>query len=716
MSVVVATAYMEEAARFDWLAAMDAGRVLALGTPRDLMARTDTASLEAAFIALLPEEKRHGYRPVEIPPREVAEEEVPAIEARGLTIRFGDFTAVDQVSFRIGRGEIFGFLGSNGCGKTTTMKMLTGLLPASEGEAWLFGQPVDAQNIETRRRVGYMSQGFSLYTELTVRQNLELHARLFRLPEAAIPARVEEMARRFGLAGIMDALPDTLPLGQRQRLSLAVAMIHAPEMLILDEPTSGVDPVARDAFWRSLVELARRDRVTIFISTHFMNEAERCDRISLMHAGRVLVTGTPAELVETRGATSIEEAFIGYLEAAAEAAPPLAQPSPPAAAPAAAPHRPRRFDPRRLFSYSRREALELLRDPIRATLALLGSVILMLIMGYGITMDVEDLSFAVLDRDQTTVSRDYTLDLAGSRYFTERAPIADDRELDRRMRSGELSVAIEIPPGFARDLARGRPVQIGVWLDGAMPTRAETVRGYVQGVHARWLARRMSAASAAAATDGPFTMEIRFRYNPDVRSLVAMVPAVIPLLLILIPAILTALSVVREKELGSIVNLYVTPVTRLEFLLGKQLPYIVLAMVNFLLLALLAVTLFGVPLKGSFLALAAATLVYVTATTAIGLLISSFMRSQIAAIFGTAVGTIIPAVQFSGVIDPVSSLEGMGALIGRVFPTTHYVTIARGTFSKALGFADLQASFIPLLIAVPVLIGISAALLKKQER
>ena len=716
MSVVVATAYMEEAARFDWLAAMDAGRVLALGTPRDLMARTDTASLEAAFIALLPEEKRHGYRPVEIPPREVAEEEVPAIEARGLTLRVGDFTAVDQVSFRIGRGEIFGFLGSNGCGKTTTMKMLTGLLPASEGEAWLFGQPVDAQNIETRRRVGYMSQGFSLYTELTVRQNLELHARLFRLPEAAIPARVEEMARRFGLAGIMDALPDTLPLGQRQRLSLAVAMIHAPEMLILDEPTSGVDPVARDAFWRSLVELARRDRVTIFISTHFMNEAERCDRISLMHAGRVLVTGTPAELVETRGATSIEEAFIGYLEAAAEAAPPLAQPSPPAAAPAAAPHRPRRFDPRRLFSYSRREALELLRDPIRATLALLGSVILMLIMGYGITMDVEDLSFAVLDRDQTTVSRDYTLDLAGSRYFTERAPIADDRELDRRMRSGELSVAIEIPPGFARDLARGRPVQIGVWLDGAMPTRAETVRGYVQGVHARWLARRMSAASAAAATDGPFTMEIRFRYNPDVRSLVAMVPAVIPLLLILIPAILTALSVVREKELGSIVNLYVTPVTRLEFLLGKQLPYIVLAMVNFLLLALLAVTLFGVPLKGSFLALAAATLVYVTATTAIGLLISSFMRSQIAAIFGTAVGTIIPAVQFSGVIDPVSSLEGMGALIGRVFPTTHYVTIARGTFSKALGFADLQASFIPLLIAVPVLIGISAALLKKQER
>ena len=155
------------------------------------------------------------------------------------------------MSFRIDRGEIFGFLGSNGCGKTTTMKMLTGLLPASEGQAWLFGQEVDPRDLETRRRVGYMTQAFSLYSELTVRQNLELHARLFRLPAEAISGRVAEMARRFELDEIIDAYPDALPLGQRQRLSLAVAMIHGPEMLILDEPTSGVDPVARDGFWRA---------------------------------------------------------------------------------------------------------------------------------------------------------------------------------------------------------------------------------------------------------------------------------------------------------------------------------------------------------------------------------------------------------------------------------------------------------------------------------
>jgi ribosome-dependent ATPase len=525
--------------------------------------------------------------------------------------------------------------------------------------------------------------------------------------------------RRLGLDAVIDTLPDALPLGLRQRLSLAVALVHGPEMLILDEPTSGVDPMARDGFWRILIELARHDKVTIFISTHFMNEAERCDRISLMHAGKVLVSDTPAALMETRDADTLEEAFIAYLEdAAAEAETGVgaeAAPLPTVPAPSPGEHAQRRFDPRRMFSYARREALELRRDPIRMMLAGLGSVILMFIMGYGISMDVEDLSFAVLDRDQTTVSRDYALELAGSYYFIEHAPITDYDDLERRMRSGELSLAIEIPPGFGRNLARGRPVEIGAWIDGAMPMRAETVRGYVQGMHAHWLGQRAARAPGGAGADGLVNIETRFRYNPNVESLVAMVPAVIPLLLLLIPAMLTALSVVREKELGSIINFYVTPVTRLEFLLGKQLPYVVLGMANFLLLTLLAVTAFGVPLTGSFLTLALATLLYVAVATALGLLISTFMRSQIAAIFGTSVLTMLPATQFSGMLDPVSSLEGAGAFIGRIFPTTHYLTISRGTFSKALGFFDLDMSFVPLLIAVPVLLGLSVAALKKQE-
>ncbi|CAH5748235.1 TPA: ribosome-associated ATPase/putative transporter RbbA [Klebsiella pneumoniae] len=714
MSVLVATAYMEEAERFDWLVAMNAGEVLATGSATELKAQTGSQTLEQAFIALLPEAQRRAHRAVVIPPRDSREEEI-AIEARGLTMRFGNFVAVDHVNFRIARGEIFGFLGSNGCGKSTTMKMLTGLLPASEGEAWLFGQPVDPKDIATRQRVGYMSQAFSLYSELTVRQNLELHARLFHIPDGEIPGRVAEMCERFMLTEVEDALPVDLPLGIRQRLSLAVAVIHRPEMLILDEPTSGVDPVARDMFWQLMVDLARQDQVTIFISTHFMNEAERCDRISLMHAGKVLASDTPQALVEQRGSNSLEEAFIACLKEAQPSSPVPEEPTSAVASHSGHTAPRQAFSLRRLFSYSRREALELRRDPVRSTLALLGTVILMFIMGYGISMDVEDLRFAVLDRDQTLSSQGWSQNLAGSRYFIEQAPLRSYDELDRRMRDGELAVAIEIPPNFGRDIARGTPVQIGVWVDGAMPNRAETVRGYVQAMHLAWLQEMAGRQSSPQRDTSLISIETRYRYNPDVKSLPAIVPAVIPLLLMMIPAMLSALSVVREKELGSIINLYVTPTTRSEFLLGKQLPYIVLGMFNFFLLCALSVFVFGVAHKGSFLTLTLAALLYVTIATGLGLLISTFMKSQIAAIFGTAIITLIPATQFSGMIDPVASLEGPGRWIGQIYPTSHFLTIARGTFSKALNISDLWGSFIPLLIAVPLVLGLSVLLLKKQE-
>lgn len=724
MSVIVATAYMEEAARFAWLMAMDNGHLLASGTPSDLLRRTGTDNLDAAFIALLPEEQRRGHKEVVIPPRGMGQDEDIAIEANHLTVKFGDFTAVDDVSFRIPRGEIFGFLGSNGCGKTTTMKVLTGLLPASAGEARLFGHEVDPRDMTVRARVGYMSQAFSLYSELTVRQNLELHARLFLLPADTIEGRVRDMVTRFDLVAFIDALPDALPLGVRQRLSLAVAMIHAPDVLILDEPTSGVDPIARDRLWQILSDLSRKDGVTIFVSTHFMNEAERCDRISLMHAGKVLISDTPARIAAERGNGNLEQAFVAHLQEAIDRVATPTVPSAQAAVSAAAPptveerHSSHRllgfFDPRRMFAYTQREALELQRDPIRATLAIVGSLILMFVMGYGINTDVENLAFAVLDHDETTISRDYALQISGSRYFTEHAPITSYDDLDRRMRSGELSLAIELPPGFGRDVARGSNVQIGAWIDGSNPSRAETVRGYVQAMHTTWLVQRARELSGAGEATGAFQIEVRFLYNPDVKSIVAMAPAVIPILLLMIPAILAALSVVREKELGSIINFYVTPVTRLEFLLGKQIPYVALAMLNFFLLTAFAVFVFRVPFTGSFPAFTVGACLYVIISTAMGLLISSFLNSQIAAIFATALLTMIPATQYSGLVDSVSSLQGAGAVVGRIYPTAHFITITRGTFSKGLGFDDLSAPFLALIVTVPVLLGLGTLLLRKQ--
>jgi len=718
MSVLVATAYMDEAQRFDHLVAMDAGRILATGKPAELLARTNSDSLEQAFIRLLPEAKRSQHRELVIPPQPHSDS--IAIEAHGLTMRFGDFVAVDQVNFRISRGEIFGFLGSNGCGKTTTMKMLTGLLPASEGEALLFGKPVDPHDMQTRQRVGYMSQAFSLYSELTVRQNLDLHARLFHLPAERRGPRVQEMLTRFDLTGDADSLPSSLPLGVRQRLSLAVAVIHNPEILILDEPTSGVDPVARDGFWELLVQLSREDGVTIFISTHFMNEAMRCDRISLMHAGRVLDSDTPQALMAKRGLPTLEETFIAYLEEAAAAHAAEQPAAPPAATrnpiqPAGNNGRQARFSLRRLLSYTRREAMELRRDPIRATLAMLGSVLLMFIMGYGVSFDVENLTYAVLDRDQTTTSQHYLLNMAGSRYFIEQAPLASHAELDQRMRSNDISLAVEIPPNFGRDLKRGAVPQVAFWIDGAMPMRADTIKGYVQGIHLSYL-QQLAREAGVDGQLAPADVAIRYRYNPDVQSLPAMAPAMIPLLLMMIPAMLTALGVVREKELGSITNFYVTPTTRLEFLLGKQLPYIALGMFNFATLALLAVFVFGIPIKGSILTLCLGALLYVTCATGLGLLMSSILNSQIAAIFGTTIVTLLPAIQFSGLIHPVSAMEGAGAFIGKLYPTSHFLIISRGVFSKSLGLAELYPYFIPMLLAIPLLTLLSVAGLRKQEK
>ena len=714
MSVVVATAYMEEAEQFDFLIAMDAGRILAAGSPNNLKMQTGADTVEDVFVALLPEQRRVQHTKLKVPPRRPMAAE-PVIVARDLTRRFGDFTAVDRVSFTIERGEIFGFVGSNGCGKTTTMKMLTGLLSPSDGEALLFGKPLDAHDMAARLRVGYMSQSFSLYTELTVRQNLELHARLFHIPARKAKLRLAQLIRQFGLADFLDQRASDLPLGIRQRLSLAVAIVHEPEMLILDEPTSGVDPLARDQFWELLIDLSRNRGVTIFVSTHFMNEAERCDRISLMDSGRVLVTDAPANLIKARNAGTLEDVFIDFLEQTARpsAEMPVAEramatgASPPPANPA--------FSLQRLFAYTIRETLELLRDPIRLTFALFGTAFLMLVFGFGISTDVNNLTFAVIDRDQSHESRAYLEELRGSSYFVEKQPLTDYADLEKRMQSGAIDAAIEIPPGFGRDVERGRPTWVGAWIDGAMPFRAGTIEGYLQAMHQLYLSDP-AVKTSVPQLQPPAKIEVRFKYNQDFKSIYAMVPSNISLMLALFPAILMALAIVREKELGSIINLYVTPVRRIEFLIGKQIPYIGVAMANFFLMLTMALLVFQVPLKGSFFALLTGALIYVPATTAYGMVISAFARTQIAALFGTAILTVLPATQFAGMMTPVSSLSGVAQIMGRVFPMTYFVPISVGTFTKGLGFADLATTMAQLSIFIPVLTGISLLLLRKQER
>jgi ribosome-dependent ATPase len=720
MSVVVATAYMDEAQRFDWLMAMDDGKIITKGTLQDLLDKTGEATLDDAFIALLPEQKRALHQKVMVRPRIAAPDEVPAIEAEGLTRRFGDFVAVDHVNFRIAPGEIFGFLGSNGCGKSTTMKMLTGFLPATEGWAKLFGNPMGSNDMEMRRRVGYMTQAFSLYGELTVQQNLELHAQLYHLPPDKIEGRVKALLQRYDLQSVADTKPESLPLGIKQRLQLAVAVLHEPAILILDEPTSGVDPIARDAFWRTLIDLSRDDGVTIFLSTHFMNEAERCDGISLMHAGKVLAVGTPLDLVKERGSDSLEDTFVGYLADAAGIdrskkveAPPLAETSL-RAGPASPP---RRFDLARLWAYARRETVELLRDPIRLAFAVVGPILLMLAFGYGISFDIENLQMAAFDQDHTPESRQLLDGFSGSRYFSVQPPIRTAAEADRRMRSGNTQIVVEIPSGFGRDLLNGARPEVDASIDGAMTFRGETARNYVTGVVRKEedeLARKLRrAGSPNAWSDND--IQTRFRYNQAFLSVNAMVPSVFMLMLCLIPAIMSAIAVVREKETGSIANFRSTPITRLEFLFGKQLPYVGVAMINFVFLFLMAIFIFAVPLKGPFLTLLIGTIVYVIATTGFGELISSFTRTQVAAVFATAILSIVPAVNFSGIFAPVSSLSGGAKILGLTFPSAWYQPITVGVFAKALGMPSLWRNVIAILVIALAYLILSLVFLRKQE-
>ncbi|HUP47676.1 MAG TPA: ABC transporter ATP-binding protein [Thermoanaerobaculia bacterium] len=235
--------------------------------------------------------------------------EAKAIHARDLTRRFGTFTAVDRITFDIAAGEVFGFLGANGAGKTTAIRMLTGLLAPTGGEARVAGYDVATEAEKVKGAIGYMSQRFSLYEDLTVRENGRLYGGIYGLPTAEIRERLEEMLARLGLEHAADTRVQALPLGWRQKLAFSVALLHRPRIVFLDEPTSGVDPITRRQFWELIYEAAAGG-TTLLVTTHYMDEAEYCDRVSIMVAGRIAAMGTPAEVKQEVGARSIDDVFV----------------------------------------------------------------------------------------------------------------------------------------------------------------------------------------------------------------------------------------------------------------------------------------------------------------------------------------------------------------------------------------------------------------------
>lgn len=720
MTVIVSTAYIDEAERFEHILAMDDGKLIANAPTKQLIAETQSHNLEESYIKLLPPEKCSGLNGFHIPPFKPEPNQPAVITANGLTKKFGDFISVDNVSFTIPKGEIFGFLGSNGCGKSTTMKMLTGLLEPTEGTATLLGQPIDASNIDTRKRVGYMSQAFSLYEELTVSQNLMLHAKLYQIPRSQWQQYVQAVIQQFDLVHLADEYPSALALGIRQRLQLAAACLHKPEVLILDEPTSGVDPAARDMFWTYLIKLSREDKITIFVTTHFMNEAARCDRISFMHRGRVLAVDTPEALRLQKNAPTLEEAFIRYLEEQADdiTAPPSGKTEKSAVGFTDVSKASAKAGLLAWWSlvwtFAVREGKELLRDRIRLFFALLGPVIMLFTMASSISFDVHPSNFTVLDYDNSSESRRFTEYFTGSGYFVRKPDIHSEQEINAVLQAAKVKLVIEIPPDFGKKVLRQQTPEVGFFIDGAFPSTAENLRGSVVGVLTQYVQESLKQQGITLPNSTLLTP--RFVYNQDFKSIFAMTPGIIMLAMMLIPSMMTALGVVREKEIGSIMNLYGCPADTLQFLLGKQLPYIVLAFISYLIMIWISVVVFGVPVKGSMWAMTLGAIFIITASTAFGLLVSSFVKSQIAAIFATAIVVIIPTLNFSGMIYPTSTLPSHIYVIAQLFPGYWFLIICLGGFTKGLGFTDFLSSYGALLTIYAVYFCGAVALLKKQEK
>ena len=789
---------------------------------------------------------------------------VPVAKLAGVSHRYGAVTALEAVDVVLPAGCMVGLIGPDGVGKSSLLALVSGARQIQAGKVEVLGGDIGDRRFRAsvQPRIAYMPQGLgrNLYPTLSVFENVDFFGRLFGQGKREREQRIAELLASTGLSPFRDRPAAKLSGGMKQKLGLCCALIHDPDLLILDEPTSGVDPAARDMFWRHLLKLSRQDKITIFISTHFMNEAARCDRISFMHRGRVLAVGTPAELTERQHAPDLEEAFVQYLlddeqaehaarsdglnlsgkpenagrpseTAAAEQSLPESgkalsdglgaenRPSETAATfrtdddkakqtlpaseglaakaarivradqqadgrqalPSAAADaqdklfsdglheenrpseevsvhqqhlseneaalsdglreenrpseksavKPSQFETNQapaphtdslkywfatVFTFAMREGKELLRDKIRLFFAVLGPVILMSALSWSISFDVQNLTFAVLDRDQSSESRALTEYFAGSRYFVEQPPLDSAADIDRVLKSAQTKLVIDIPPGFGRDLLRGNKPEVGFYVDGSAPFNAENIKAYVGGILSLYAQDQIRATGLPIALQPAAGVEARFMYNQDFKSMYAVAPGIMMLVLMLIPAMMTAIGVVREREIGSIANLYASPASVPQYLIGKQLPYIAVGSVNYLALLLMMLFWFQVPLKGSFMALSLGTLLIVCVSTALGLLVSSFVRSQVAAIFVTAIITLIPTINYSGFLYPISTMTGSAYWIGTIFPASWYLKISVGTFTKGLGMADLQQEFWVLAAAFCVLLLAACMLLKKQEK
>jgi len=372
-----------------------------------------------------------------------------------------------------------------------------------------------------------------------------------------------------------------------------------------------------------------------------------------------------------------------------------------------------------------KEWKETTRDRLFLLLAFLLPALWLVVFGYGLNLDVEDIPFAVLDRDRSELSRDYLQRFIQSRYFSFQGYADDDRALDRLLTETKIRAAIIVPERFQEQLVAGKPVAVQTLLDGTFPLHTDIAKGYVIAINQAFTedrlveylrAARGLTGEQAAVLVRPLSVEVRYLYNEEVRSTWSMVPALVMFTLMLASPLLTALGVVREKETGSIYNIYSSTVSRAEFLAGKLLPYIVISLVNVCVLWVMAVGLFQVPFKGHFLLFFSASVLFVLCTTGIGLLISLLVQTQMAALIITMIVAMIPTILFSGLLVPVASLTRGARIQAHLYPAMYYTNVVRGTFLKGVGADVLWFDLLALGVFAAAISGVTYRLFTKRPK